>query len=277
VAHVQVQTVTPHRLAEARRVLGTLPASLELRGVLPEAPLCVAIVGARAAGASDLALAGALAAAVVQRGGVVVSGGALGIDGAAHRAALGATFAVLGTGLDVVYPWRHRALFARIPLVSQFPRDAQPLPWRFVVRNQVIAALADRVIVVGASERSGALHTAAAAVRLGRGLAASPGADGCDQLLAGGAARVASVADLDAWLDGAALPAPRLAPPESEDGRRVLEACADHALAIDQIAARAGTSLRITLRTLAQLEADGLVRAAPGQTYRRSPLARVTA
>lgn len=275
----------PRRLREARLLDAALPSSLTVRGTCNDAPLAVAIVGARAADEADQATAAELATAVAGRGGVVVSGGALGIDAAAHRAALtagGETVVVLGCGIDVVYPSRHTVLFRaaaeRGAVVSMFARGDAPEPWRFIARNAVIAALADLVIVVGAGARSGALHTAAAAKRLGRTVAASPGADGSDRLLAGGAALIANPLDLACCLAGE--PQHVAAPALPEDGsieRVVLDVVGERPCDLEELAVRAGLELRAAQRALAELELRGLVRAAPGQTYLRSPLASVTA
>jgi DNA processing protein len=275
----------PRRLREARELDATLPDALELRGTLREHALSVAIVGARAAVEADLATAAALADAVARRGGLIVSGGAIGIDAAAHRGALAAggdTVVVLGTGIDVVYPSRHAGLFGQCAgqgaVVSIYPRGAQPEPWRFVARNAVIAALADLVIVVGASARSGALHTASAAKRYGRLLAAAPGADGSERLIARGAALIATPLDLACCLAGAPVRPPALdLPDDGSDDRRVLDVVSDRPRDLEDLADRAGLPLRTAQRVLAALELRGLVRAAPGQTYLRSPLASVTA
>ena len=128
----------------------------------------------------------------------MVSGGALGIDTAAHAGALdagAATTVVLGSGVDVLYPDRNRALFAAVvdrggALVSTFPMGAQPRPGQFVARNRIIAALADVVVVVSAGPASGSLHTARHAAALGRRLAAVPGSPGTQALLTAGAALV---------------------------------------------------------------------------------------
>ena len=275
----------PRRLREARSLDAGLPERLAVRGRIGEPRLAVAIVGPRAAFEADLAIAARLAAWVAQRGGVVVSGGALGNDAAAHRGALAAggdTVAVLGTGIDVVYPSRHVGLFEQIAaqgaLVSSFERGAPPEPWRFIARNAVIAALADVVVVIGAGERSGALHTARAAKRLGRILAASPGADGSDRLIARGAALVATPLDLECCLAGEPVrPAAPELPAAGSTDRLVLDLIGDRPQGVEDVAGRAGLPLRETQRVLAALELRGLVRAAPGQTYLRSPLGSINA
>lgn len=203
----------PRRLTE----LGAeLPAALPLHRPLwlrgdaqaLQARPAVTIIGARAATAAGEALAQALGAAVAERGGLVVSGGALGIDGAAHRGALavgGRSCAVLGCGVDVAYPQRHRGLFrellARGCLLSSFPPGAQPAAWHFPARNELMAVLADLVVLIEARADSGSLITAKQARRHGRAIAAFPGSAGTAAALAAGAHPVHTVAEVLALLD----------------------------------------------------------------------------
>src|ERR671924_1789249 len=168
----------PARLAQ----LGSAPA-LWLRGALLENDeLAIAIVGARRATPYGLEVASQLARDLAARGVTIVSGFARGVDSAAHRAAPaagGGTTAVLGCGIDVVYPPENRrladALAERGALVSQFPPGMPPLPHHFPTRNRTLAALALGVVVVEAAERSGSLITAGLAADLGRELIAVPG------------------------------------------------------------------------------------------------------
>ncbi|HEU4612456.1 MAG TPA: DNA-processing protein DprA, partial [Kofleriaceae bacterium] len=194
------------------------------------------------------------------RGVQVVSGGALGIDGAAHRGALaggGYTVVVLGSGVDVAYPARHAGLFDQIvasggALVSMFPLGMQPRRGSFVERNALIAALADAVVVIEADVRSGSLSTAAAARKQGRIVAAYPGSPGCQRLIASGAALVEEVADVVAILDGR----PRYpAPPSLDDNaRKVRDALAAGVRGVDALVRHTGLPVRAVLRALPQLE-----------------------
>lgn len=286
-----VQTVTvedpafPRRLLAARSAMTTLPRVLDVRGRLTEHAVSVAIVGARAALATDLEQATRLARAVAERGGLVVSGGAIGVDSAAHRGALaagGATVVVLGTGIDIAYPQRNTAMFEAIAsspagaLVSSFPPGATPRAGNFIARNRIIAALADLVLVIGARGRSGSLHTADAARRLGRQIAAVPGGDASDHLLATGAALVETADDLDRCLAG--NPRYRVAelPEPGTDAQRVLDALSDRdPRDLDELIAGTGLPLRSIQRALADLELRGLVLLAPGQAYVRAPLPTV--
>ncbi|MFH9403324.1 DNA-processing protein DprA [Streptomyces sp. NPDC017638] len=142
----------------------------------------VAVVGARACTEYGTHTAATLAAGLAERGWVVVSGGAYGIDGAAHRGALaarGATVAVLACGVDQSYPRGHAALLTRIAhqglVIGELPPGDHPTPGRFILRNRVIAALTTGTVVVEAARRSGSLATARAARRLGRFTMGVPG------------------------------------------------------------------------------------------------------
>lgn len=159
-----------------------------------------AVVGTRAATAYGEQVAGDLVAGLVQRDVAVVSGGAYGIDGAAHRAALdcdGVTVAVLAGGLDVAYPSGHSALLHRIGqhglLFTEYAPGVRPARYRFLTRNRLVAAMAGATVVVEAGLRSGAANTAAWARALGRVVAAVPGpvtssaSAGCHALLRNGA------------------------------------------------------------------------------------------
>lgn len=203
----------PHRLTE---LAAELPAARPLHQPLwlagdtqaLQARPAVTIIGARAATAAGEALAQALGAAVAERGGLVVSGGALGIDGAAHRGALlvnGRTCAVLGCGVDIAYPQRHHRLFEQIRergcLLSGFPPGTQPAQWHFPARNELMAALADLVVIIEARADSGSLITAKQARRHGRAIAAFPGSAGTTAALAAGAQAVHTVAEVLALLE----------------------------------------------------------------------------
>ncbi|AJP04037.1 DNA polymerase III subunit beta [Streptomyces cyaneogriseus subsp. noncyanogenus] len=169
----------------------------------------VAVVGARACTEYGAHMAATLAAGLAERGWVVISGGAYGVDGAAHRGALGAggaTVAVLACGVDRPYPRGHTGLITRIAgqglVVGELPPGEHPTPSRFILRNRVIAALTRGTVVVEAAHRSGSLVTARAAQRLGRHTMGVPGpatsglSAGVHELLRGGAALVTDAADV---------------------------------------------------------------------------------
>jgi DNA processing protein len=185
-------------------------ATLWLRG--DGAALCtrpaVTVVGSRAASREGEALAHALAAALAAQGVLVVSGGALGIDAAAHRGALaagGRTCAVLGCGVDIAYPQRHERMFTDMTergcLVSMFEPGSPPLRWHFPARNELMAALADLVVLIEARADSGSLITATHARRHRRPVAAFAGSPGADAVIAAGAQRVDSIAQVVALVE----------------------------------------------------------------------------
>lgn len=207
---------------------------------------CVAVVGARAPSDAGRRRARSLAEELARAGVCVVSGLALGIDGAAHEGALAAgapTIGVLGGGHEHFFPPRHRELAGRITLsggavVSPYAPDVVPQPWQFLARNGVIAALADAVVVVEAAARSGALNTAGHAADRGIPVLAFPGdvdrpkAAGCNALIRDGATLVRDADDVLAALPSPLAPAhrtaqrngDRAAPDDAPEVRRILAA-----------------------------------------------------
>jgi DNA processing protein len=246
-------------------------AALWVRGRLPAASRPVlAIVGARAASRAGCRRTQEWAAMAAQRGFTIVSGGALGIDAAAHQGALevGApTFAVLGCGVDVVYPDRHAGLFAEIVaaggLLSEFPLGTPPRGKQFPSRNRIVAALANAVLVVEAREASGALVTARLALELGRPLYAVPGSAGTDRLIASGKARpVRDGAELLGALGGeapAAVPVP-------EELRSLLAALAGGPTAAE-VARRLGLTIPAALALLSEAELGGWILRGAGGVF----------
>jgi DNA processing protein len=191
----------PPELAALDPSLGT--RNLWLRGVVPPGPR-IAIVGTRSADVTGLTTAGILAEEAALQGMCVVSGGALGIDTAAHAAALragGSTLVVTATGPGSVYPVENEALFADVVeggggLLTENPPGTQTQPFHFIQRNRIIAALGQCVVVVQARWRSGALNTAGWARRMGVPVLAVPGSplsrlsDGPNRLIARGRASI---------------------------------------------------------------------------------------
>lgn len=182
------------------------PVALWVRGSLPSQPALaptVAIVGARKATPQGLDLARAFGRDLTQAGLAVISGLARGIDGAAHEGALeaGATWGVLGSGLDHLYPAEHTPLMERMAehggVLTCFPPWAHPKPKHFPRRNVLLAAWAEGVLVVEAQIRSGSLVTAKLALDHGKELFAIPGSEGTDALLEEGCAHeVRTAADV---------------------------------------------------------------------------------
>jgi DNA processing protein len=189
------------------------PDALFVDGILPDGP-AVAVVGTRRCTAYGREVADGYGAALADAGVVLVSGLARGIDGAAHRGtarAEGLGVAVLGSGIDVAYPREHRLLGRRLVelgggLVTEYPPGTIPEPWRFPLRNRIIAGLSDAVVVVEAGVRGGALITAAKALEYGVPVFAVPGdvdretSVGCNLLIRDGAHPVLDGDDLVAEL-----------------------------------------------------------------------------
>jgi DNA processing protein len=197
------------------------PPLLFVRGTLAETDrFSVGMVGSRHATPYGRNIAERMARELAGRGLTVVSGGAVGIDAAAHRGALaggGRTLAVLGCGLDVDYPRDHRALFEQVvtqgALISEYPLGAQPEAWRFPLRNRIISGIAMGILVVEAPRQSGALITARCAAEHGRTLMAVPGnidrqtSVGSNDLLKDGAVVVTETEDILRALNVVVLPA----------------------------------------------------------------------
>lgn len=251
------------------------PKSLWFRGRLPaKDERVVAMVGARAASRAGCDRAQALAAELGREGVAVISGGAFGIDAAAHEGALAAgasTYAVLGCGVDVVYPDRHVRLFARIAaaggLISEYRPGTKPRPGQFPARNRIIAGLAQAVVVVEAAMRSGALITARLARSMQRPLLAVPGSPGTDALLRAGHAWPATSAE-----DILRAPAGESSPPAMELGQsgpfgQILDAIAPGTDTPGELCGRLGMPLPRVLSILAEAELEGFVRRTPSNTY----------
>ena len=251
------------------------PRALWVRGASPAGP-AVAIVGARGADAVGRRRARACAAVLARAGVVVVSGGARGIDGAAHEGAVaggGHTIVVLAGGVDVDYPAEHAALFAAIEdghggLVSEATPGAPPFRGAFLRRNRLIAALGDACLVVQADSRSGSLSTARMARKLGRRVLAVPWppghplARGVEQLLADGATAAATGQEVLVGL-GHPVP-PGLATPEDPPpvrglGARIWRLLRDRDASVDEIAAVTGAKPQEICTTLLTLELQRLV------------------
>ena len=243
---------------------------------------CVAIVGTRRATVYGERVARELARVLARAGACVVSGLARGIDAAAHRGALdvnGATCAVLGTGLDVVYPKGHAALQSEIAqkgvLLSEIEPSEPAHKGSFPNRNRIIAALAKVTIVVEAGVKSGALITARCANELNRTAAAVPGpidmpqSQGSNALLAVGATIITSMADA-VTLMGLDLPFRPSEIPEGSDERRMWEALAEGAADLDTLCTRSRLPAHAGMAAVAGLEIRGLIECALSGEIRRT-------
>ncbi len=269
------------------RTLRDAPPVLYLRGAWSSGPEpAVAVVGTRRASAYGLGIAGILGEVLSEAGVVVVSGLARGIDKEAHAGALragGITVAVLGCGVDVIYPAEHRslleAMLRRGAVASEMPLGTRPRPQQFPRRNRLISGLARAVVVVEGDVDSGALITARCAVAQGRLVFAVPGSvfapasRGPHRLLAQGARVLGTPGDVLAALN---LPPGKMARPESvdrlgADEARVLAALGEQAIHIDAVIERTGLSPAQVLGVLAVLELRGLARQFPGKNFARRP------
>ena len=271
--HVTVDDKRPQ--AHAPLVLWTVgPVSM-----IDVAERSAALVGTRAASAYGEYVAGDLAVGLVERDVAVVSGGAYGIDGAAHRATLaadGVTVAVLACGIDVPYPSGHSALFHRISrsglLVSEYPPGTRPTRRQFLSRNRLVAALGRATVVVEAGVRSGAANTAAWADAMGRMVGAVPGpitsasSVGCHALIDGDAKVITRAADIVELIGRMGEFAPELERPVSElDALSAAELAVYEALprrgsrTVDEIAVAAGLPVSDVLGPLTMLDVRGLV------------------
>lgn len=239
----------------------------------------VAIVGTRAATPHGLSDARETGAVLAEAGVTVVSGMAIGIDGAAHQGALeagGGAVGVLATGLDVVYPRRHGSLFERVRasglLVSELGYGVQPRAGAFPVRNRIIALLADVVVVVEATLRGGARITAERALEYGRPVLAVPGsrrnpaAEGTNALIADGAHPLLHPSDvlLAIGLTPGSRRPTRPAPVPGSAAARVLAACGGEAATFDQLASRSGLAADEVAVAVRELERAGWMERAQG-------------
>jgi DNA processing protein len=243
----------------------------------------LAIVGSRNPTPQGRENATAFAAHLSRAGMTIVSGLALGIDGAAHAGALegaASTIAVVGTGLDRVYPRRHRELAHRIAaeglLLSEYPPGTPPLAENFPIRNRIIAGLTRGTLVVEAALQSGSLITARLAVEAGRDVFAIPGSihspqsRGCHALIKQGAKLVDRAEDI---LEELRLPSPAApASPDAEVRAKkdpVLEALGYDPLTLDALVARTGWPAAELNVHLLELELEGRVARLPGQLFQR--------
>lgn len=265
------------------------PPVLWYRGHLAafDAPL-VAIVGSRAASAVALEAATRIAEELAAHGVTVVSGLARGVDSAAHRGALknGRTVAVLGSGLDHIYPHEHADLAGQIAVdgmvLSEYPPPAVPLPFRFPLRNRIISGLSRAVVVIEASDKSGSLITAGCALEQGREVMAVPGNvlsgrnKGGHALIRDGARIVESADDILTELGMGSV---------ASGGRRdtgsdaASAPCTDpvlgnmtagHLYDLDALAAACGLEVARLLPRISDLELRGLVRRVEGGRFLRS-------
>ena len=273
------------------------PPLLYVKGALaPADNNAVSVVGSRRATHYGKTVAGKLAGDLARMSITVVSGLAYGVDDAAHNGALeagGRTIAVLGCGVDVVYPRANSKLYKRIPdsgaLISEFPMGTQPSPGNFPLRNRIVSGLALGTLVIEAPRKSGALITARLAMEQNREVFAVPGnifspyGEGCHLLIKDGAKLVENVYDIigeiEAGLEGLdignhAVPADDTGAAQkkmSADERKVFEYLSMAPLHIDAIIEECNLTASRAASSLVTLELKGLIQQLSGKQFIRRP------
>ena len=242
----------------------------------------LAIVGSRHATPQGAKDAESFAHALSDAGYTIVSGLALGIDAAAHRGGLlgrGSTVAVVGTGLDIVYPARNRELAHRLAeqgaIISEFPLTTPSLAQNFPRRNRIISGLARGVLVVEAALKSGSLITARLAAEQGREVFAMPGtihsplAKGCHSLLKQGAKLVESAQDILEELGHFSLASTRSPETTEKSGEHeeFLRQLGARPCGVDTLVSRTGLTAERVCAILLELELNGRVASLPGGLY----------
>ncbi len=280
------------------------PPLLYVRGELNPDDICVALVGSRRATAQGRYTCERISRELALRGITVVSGMARGIDSSAHRGALaarGRTLAVMGSGLDVIYPPENRDLYEKIAeqgaVVSEYPFGSEPLAHHFPRRNRIISGMSYGVVVVEATEKSGSLITAHLALEQGRCVFALPGgietqtSRGTNTLIRDGATLVQDVEDILCEIEpqvvverpSAAPSGPDYDTTEStaangktgksadeepgDDERELLRLIGDRPVHLDDLIDRCDVDINRILGMLLSLELKGMVRQMPGKYF----------
>ena len=286
VTGIRFATLFDDAYPEPLRHIPDPPLALYYQGNLTVAQgASVAVVGARRGTRLGLRIAQAMGRQLAAQSARVLSGLARGIDGAAHEGALasgvdGCAWAVLGSGLNNIYPREHQALAGRIldsggAVITEYPPDARPHRSHFPERNRLISGLAEAVVVVEASRRSGSLITARMAAEQGREVFAVPGpvgnavSAGCHWLIRQGAGLVESAEDVLTEL-GYAVQGGEPPKPPPEALMPVFAAVSTTALPIDEIALNVGLPVEAVTGHLVQLELKGFVQLTP-EGYIRVP------
>lgn len=282
-----VPFIDPHYPARLRAIADP-PPLLYIKGEISAADeKAVAIVGSRSASDYGRKVARNICRGLASFGFTVVSGMARGIDGTAHESALdggGRTIAVLGSGVDRIYPPEHEGLSERITrqgaVISELPLGARPVAFNFPARNRLISGLSLGVVVVEATEKSGSLITAAHALEQNREIFAVPGevgssrSRGAHRLIRQGAKLVENADDIIEEI------APQLARPEGgsrrqrvlpqhcgDDTRKIFGLVQERILHIDEVIETSGLSPAQVLPILLELELQGFLRQLPGKRY----------
>lgn len=297
---VQILAYNDAAYPQSLQNLSDKPLVLYVKGELPQANYALAIVGSRRCTEYGVRAADYFAKAMTREGIPIISGGAKGIDTAAHEACLqagGVTVAVLGCGLDIAYPPENSRLFARIAergaLVSEYPPGVPPIAANFPARNRIIVGLSQAVLVAEAGKRSGAVITANIAADEGREVYCVPGnifdgsSIGCHELIRTGAKLVDMPQDIlddkRSWqqamnrritqpsiFDCAPQePKPVPAPVTTELGAKLLALLQAGALSLEKLTEQSGAAFAAVSMELLDLQAAGLVAADQAQRYYR--------
>lgn len=297
---VQILAYNDAAYPQSLQNLSDKPLVLYVKGELPQANYALAIVGSRRCTEYGVRAAACFAQAMTREGIPIISGGAKGIDTAAHEACLqagGVTVAVLGCGLDIVYPPENAKLFARIAehgaLVTEYPPGVPPAAANFPARNRIIVGLSQAVLVAEAGKRSGAVITANIAADEGREVYCVPGnifdgsSIGCHELIRTGAKLVDMPQDIlddkRSWqqamnrritqpsiFDCAPQePKPVPAPVTTELGAKLLALLQAGALSLEKLTEQSGAAFAAVSMELLDLQAAGLVAADQAQRYYR--------
>lgn len=297
---VQILAYNDAAYPQSLQNLSDKPLVLYVKGELPQANYALAIVGSRRCTEYGVRAAACFAQAMTREGIPIISGGAKGIDTAAHEACLqagGVTVAVLGCGLDIVYPPENAKLFARIAeqgaLVTEYPPGVPPAATNFPARNRIIVGLSQAVLVAEAGKRSGAVITANIAADEGREVYCVPGnifdgsSIGCHELIRTGAKLVDMPQDIlddkRSWQQAMNCritqpiifdcapqePKPAPAPVTTELGAKLLALLQAGALSLEKLTEQSGAAFAAVSMELLDLQAAGLVATDQAQRYYR--------
>ncbi len=296
---VRLLSVLDDAYPENLRECSDPPLVLYVRGQLPDKQYSVAIVGSRSASPYGLKAAAYFAEALAAENVPVISGGARGIDTAAHKACLqagGTTVAVFGCGIDIAYPAENRRLFEEIvaaggALVTEYAPGRGPLSYHFPARNRIIAGLSGGVLVVEAAARSGAIITANIAADEGRDVYCVPGnifthtSDGCHALIRNGAKLADKAADIleerRPWHgrggaeQGNVFAAPEIIVPKDRSpalsalGKKLFSLLGEEPLSLEELTEASGESLPDISMELLEMQAANIIAADQARRYYR--------
>ena len=261
------------------------PLLLYVKGVIPQKNLSIGMVGARKASFYGKEMAERLAEELSRTDVQIISGMARGVDSCSHRGALkhgGSTIAVLGSGLDVIYPRENKALYAEIAesengaVISEFPFATHPLRFNFPLRNRIISGLSDGVLVIEAGLKSGSLITAEFALEQGRDVFAVPGPvtnplfHGAHKLLREGAALVETAADiLREYGEQRLFDEKRSNVRLTDEEQRIFSILGYDEVSLEYILEKSEDSAENILSLLSIMEIRGLIKQQPGRKFIR--------